>query len=283
MEHALRDHHGSAEEIWHNIDTGFETLPTAKKKSFAARGLRLDWINDVSLSEEDAGVLYRTALIPAYRHRLSRHLMTEDALRINLSDNITNLNLFRGINPLPVRGDINAFTRQRVIIDHSSLAGFATLRQDLHGAFHIGYLEEMYAGLSGEILYRPFSKPWAIGTEITLALKRDPLTPLALGISPDHVLTGHINGYYEVPDSSVTLKASLGRYLAGIGGTFEIRNNFDNGVVMAATTTLTNQSDRDIYGGRTNGYVGMKLSVPFGSLPFLPDGSRMTVNGSDGP
>ncbi len=279
IENALRGHHGSAEEIWHNSDSEFDILPTAKKKSFAARGLRLDWQNDVSLSEEDSGILYRTALIPAYRHRLSRHLMTEDALRINLSDNITNLNLFRGLNPLPVRGDIDAFTRQRVIIDHSYLAGFATLRQDLHGAFHIGYLEEMYAGLSGEILYRPFAKPWAIGTKMTLALKRDPLTPLALGISPDHVLTGHINGYYEVPDSSITLKASLGRYLAeDVGGTFEIRNHFDNGVVMAATATLTNRADRDIYGGRSNGYVGMEVSVPFGELPFLPDGSRMAIN-----
>ena len=57
-------------------------------------------------------------------------------------------------------------------------------------ASSIGYLEEMYMGTTGEILYRPFGKNWAIGAEANLALKRDPLSSFALLPNGDHILSG---------------------------------------------------------------------------------------------
>ena len=39
-----------------------------------------------------------------------------------------------------------------------------------------------------------------------------------------------------------------------------------------------NKSDDDIYGGNTNLYTGIHLSLPLGSLALLPNGSRVISN-----
>lgn len=75
------------------------------------------------------------------------------------------------------------------------------------------------------------------------------------------------------------MKASIGRYLAGdIGGTFSLKNEFENGVVIAGDITATNKADTDIYGGKTNFYTGVHLSLPLGSLAFIPNGTRVITH-----
>lgn len=282
IEQALLHHQGSSEEIWHSSSLGYDlTAISSNKDSFLSfRSLQLDWQNDASLSENDSGLIGRSAILISSINRLNHHFITEDALRINLMNNLGGLNKYRTLNILPVREDIDVFTKNRLLIERSYIAGFATLAKDVHIAGNIGYLEEMYGGAGGEILYRPFAKPWAVGVEAALALKRDPYSLLGLGMNGDHILSGHLNVYYEEPESNVTVHGSIGRYLAGdVGGTVDIKNTLDNDIDITATTTITNRSDTDyINGGHTNVYAGLSLSIPFGSLSYIPNKSRMTMN-----
>lgn len=291
VERAGQRRHGSSEEIWQTASFQPQSPAPFSLLGFLSRlihgapetqkekGFTFDILNDVSLSEDDSGVLYRIGLRAGFHRFFGENFYTEQTVRINLANNLSKLTAYRGVSLFPVRGDVDDFSNRRIVLEKSFLTGFVTLGDDLHAATSAGYLEEMYLGLSGEILYRPFGKRWAVGAESALAFKRDPLTPFALGMNGDHVLTGFLNAYYEIPQSGVTLKASAGRYLAGdIGGSLELKNEFTNGVILSGGITATNKADADIYGGKTNVYTGIKLSLPLGSIPFTPDGSRFTTN-----
>ena len=273
---------GSAEEVWSHVFFSDETPVDLGKSSFRGmKSLRFktDLVTELSLAEDDAGILARTALVPSRREHFRRHFISDTALRINLVDNLNHLAQYRGISLFPVRGDVDAFTRNRIVLERQFLGAFATLAQDFHVAAQLGYLEEMYAGAQGEVLYRPFAKRWALGLDVAQAFKRDPATAFATGLNGDHILTGHVNGYYEVPKSGMTLTASAGRYLAGdVGGSVGLNTELENGVTIAAQMTATNHQDRDIYGGKTNLYTSVSLSLPIGGLAFVPNGSRVITH-----
>lgn len=279
VEQAISHDQGSAEEIWQTVffnpNLPFQ-LPQKTRPLFRHLGLRFSLHNEISPAEEDNGILYRTALLTEMRKRLSRHFLSETTFRLNLSNNLASLNELRPLIFLPVRGDIDQFSRHRFSLERNYLSGFLSLSPNWYMKGMIGYLEEMYAGLNAEILYRPWKQNWALGLELSEALKRDPATAMSLGLTTDHILTGHLNALYEIPNSEATLHASLGRYLAGdIGGTLSLTNRFANGFTLEGFVTATNQNDPDLYGGRTNIFSGLRFVVPLGSTNYLPSGSRL--------
>ncbi len=286
LERAFINHQGSAEEIWHGTSFFHDgnNIPLAQVLSEMRGakpddGFKFNILNDVSLAEKDSGLLYRSALGLSYGEYFGRNFLSFQSVRLNLRDNLEKLNEYRGVSLLPVRGDIDKFTENRVLLDRNYFMGLATLAKDLHIASSVGYLEEMFMGLSGEMLYRPFDQNWAIGIESALAFKRDPYSFLALGLNGDHVLSGFLNAYYEVPNTGTTIKASVGRFLAGdIGGTIGVSNQFRNGIKLSANMSASTYSDRDVLGGTTHVYTGIQISLPLGSLSFVPNGSRMITN-----
>jgi hypothetical protein len=154
-----------------------------------------------------------------------------------------------------------------------------TLTPSTHIALTGGYLEEMYAGAGGEILYRPFDSPFAIGAEGWYALKRDPATPLALGLRGDHTWTGHVNMFYDVPDTDITAYAKIGRFLGGdVGITGGAQTQFENGMKLRGYVTATNSDDKDVFDSDRNMIAGFQIAVPLGSVKFIPEGSEARVN-----
>lgn len=285
FETALLHKQGSPEEIWHNTsissnseENGLKTL-SDKKWNF-----RLILDNDLSLSEEDTGVIYRTAVLVDGSHSLGLNVLggniiTGGRLRLNLKDNLHRLRDFRPSAPMPVRSDIDTFTEEIVTLDRSYFGWFKTLNTDLHLGLTAGYLEEMYAGFGGELLYRPFGKTYGLGAEAWQVFKRDPGKPLNLNLNGDHLLTGHIKAFYEVPNTSLTASAEFGRYLAeDVGGGFALEKRFKNGAKLKAFVTATDQSDYDVFGSTTNLYSGLNLTVPIGNIKYLGKGSEIRVN-----
>ncbi len=276
LEQAMADGSGSPQEIWRHARFGPDDSPSSPVP-IAARpryyGLLLD--TKASLSEDDQGVLYRTGLVVDTKHMLTRHLLTGESVRINLSDNLRHLNDFRLRPLLPVRSDEDYFAARRLSVDRSYLSWMQSINRDWHYALTAGYLEEMYAGFGGEILYRPFGRTFAFGAEAWEALKRDPSIPFNLGVNGDHLLTGHLKAWYEIPGTDLTFQAKIGRYLAeDIGGTLSLTNDFRNGASVEAFVTATNKRDYNVFGGETQLYSGLRLRVPLGNIPLVPGGSE---------
>ncbi len=275
---------GSPQEIWRNARSGNSNAKRNGKKSgleerpFSTFSFKLVSSNEISLAEEDSGILYRSAILAGLRRRLASGFLNGYQLRLNLKDNLSRLRDYRPVHPLPVRSDIDVFAEKKLTLDRAYLGWLKTISNDLYGAAAAGYLEEMYNGAGGEILYRPYGKTYAAGAEIWQVFRRDPYTPLNAGLNGDHVLTGHINAWYEFPGSGLTIRTKFGRYLAGdIGATLSLNHEFKNGAKLEGFTTLTDKRDRDVFGGATHLYSGIRLSVPIGNVSPLPDGSEIRI------
>lgn len=273
LEQALARQQGSPQEIWRNV-TFDETTPdrAAYLPVAAAKRYSIILDNQVSLSEDDSGLLYRTGLVFDARQNIGRHFMLGGAMRLNLKNNLTHLNQFRPRAILPVRSDVDVFAARRVAVDRGFLGWLMTPKTGLHVGLAAGYLEEMYAGAGGEILYRPSGKNFAVGADTWLALKRDPYSASNMKLNGDHLLTGNLKAWYEFPGENLTLRASIGRYLAeDIGGTLALEKEFPGGAKIGGFVIATNDADIDVFGGATHLYSGIKFSIPLGGLKYVPD------------
>lgn len=279
---ALGHNAGSPQEIWRNLDFNPEStdeLPL-RGRSTGARGHRLRLILDqqFSLAEEDHGVLHRTAALIEGISSTGFGLLGGMGLRVNLTHNLDHLDEYRVPAALPVRGNVAAFADTRIALDRAYLGFARSPAPDLHIAVAAGYLEEMYGGIGGDILYRPFGSTWAVGAEGWLAFKRDPYTPWHTGLNGDRVFTGHLKAYYEFPGTNTTAEARLGRYLnEDVGGTLALGQRFGHGLNVRGFVTATGKSDNDVFGGSTNLYAGLELSLPVGNIPLAPQNSMVRV------
>ena len=104
-----------------------------------------------------------------------------------------------------------------------------------------GYLESVFAGFGGEILWRPPGERWALGLDMYQVKQRD--YDRLLGLRPYEVFTGHISLYYASPWYDLNFVARAGQYLAGDRGiTFEMTRRFASGVEIGAFFSKTNVS-----------------------------------------
>lgn len=274
---------GSAEEIWH--DASFKTKDLIKSKpKFDVKNLSIKFIldNRLSLTEDDFAPLYRSSAIIEAQYNPAFGLITGVSGKMNIKNNLEGISTLRQltniINPSNNqigRSNIEEFASQRFTLERSYGAWLKSINPNLHFGLTGGLLEEMFGGLGGEILYRPFGKTFAVGAELWQVSPRDPETTLALGRYDDIRTTGHVNLWYEAPNKNTTFYARLGRYLAeDTGATLGVKTTFKNGTSLDAFITGSNQSDRDVFGGATDLYSGVRFNMPLGNIPYIPDGSE---------
>lgn len=268
---------GSAEEIWRNLsfDDDFSNQAFQTRMFLPRFTLR----ETFSLSEDDAPLLHRTDLLASIDQQVATNFLLSASLRYNLFSNINHINQTRLPADDAVRSDIPNYLVKKFAIERAYLQGFKSLSTDWHVMAGGGYIEEIFAGYHGEILYRPWGHNWAAGFEAAHAIKRDYETALNLGFLGDSAFTGHANFYYEIPDTNMTFQASAGQYLAkDKGGTLSLKNRFINGSTIEAFVTATNMSDPDAYGASSAISSGLRFTLPLGSLKYIPHGSGIDIN-----
>lgn len=121
-----------------------------------------------------------------------------------------------------------------------------------------GYLEQMFAGVSGELLWKPSASRLALGVEANYVKQRD--FDGAFGLLDYTVATGHVSAYYEF-GNGYHGQLDVGRYLAGdIGGTVTLTREFRNGWAVGGFFTLTDVSSADFGEGSFD--KGINLTIP---------------------
>jgi hypothetical protein len=122
----------------------------------------------------------------------------------------------------------------------------------------------MFAGVGGEVLYRPLNSTWGVGVDVNVVRQRDPASEL--GLLDYQVETGHVTLYKDMPNFyDFSVKLSAGRYLAGdVGGTVDISREFASGVVVGGYFAKTNVSAEEFGEGSFN--KGFYLQVPLDLL-----------------
>lgn len=146
--------------------------------------------------------------------------------------------------------------------------------RDIFGIAYAGYLEWMYAGVGGEVLYRPINQPWAVGANVNWVRQRD--FDQGFGLRDYSITTGHATLYYSFDrQERIVGSVSAGRYLAGdYGATVNIARVFPNGLTMGAYATKTNISSAEFGEGSFD--KGIYFSIPLDNI--LPRATRGRAN-----
>lgn len=144
--------------------------------------------------------------------------------------------------------------------------------KDLFGRVTAGYLEDMYGGISAEMLWYPVDSRLSLGAELNYARQRD--FDMLLGFQDYGVVTGHASAYYDIGNGYMT-QIDVGRYLAGDwGATFALDREFNNGFKIGAFFTLTDVSFDDFGEGSFD--KGIRFSIPLSWLTGKPSRNQIS-------
>ncbi|MDF2235531.1 YjbH domain-containing protein [Albimonas sp. CAU 1670] len=146
---------------------------------------------------------------------------------------------------------------------------------ETYGRVSLGYLERMFGGVSGEVLWKPSTQDWGLGLEVNYVAQRD--FDMLFGFQDYDVVTGHASVYWDTGWHGMEVQIDAGRYLAGDwGGTFTLTRRFANGWEIGGFFTLTDVPFDEYGEGSFD--KGIRLTIPFAwGLPYETR-SRLDMN-----
>ena len=248
-------------------------MPDASVAASAVMYPRLDWhlspYLETSLFDPDDPYRYAAGLELGARLEFLPGLFLGGALRARAFGDIGESRRVSSSILPHVRSDANIYDREgEFALSNLSMEYFARPAEDVYTRLSIGYLEPMFAGVSGEVLWQPVDTRFGFGVELNHVWQRD--FDQQFGLQDYSVTSGHISAYYSLAQG-YDLQLDVGRYLAGDwGATISVDRTFSNGWSIGAFATLTDVSFEDFGEGSFD--KGIRLNIPFGW--FLGTSSR---------
>jgi len=220
------------------------------------------------------GLLYQVTADADAEYRFTRNTWWSGLLSVNL---LNNYNKFTYDAPsgLPrVRTNLREYlTTSDVTMPTFQLNHAKQLDKDVYGMVYGGYLEAMFAGVGGEVLYRPAGQRWSVGADLNVVRQRN--FDQGFGLRDYSTVTGQITGYTDLPfDAQAAV--SVGRYLArDWGTTVDLSREFRNGVRFGGWVTLTTATKEQYGEGSFD--KGIYISIPFDELMSVSTMRRANI------
>tara|TARA_B100000212_G_scaffold270200_1_gene209594 strand:- start:4315 stop:6414 length:2100 start_codon:yes stop_codon:yes gene_type:complete len=221
--------------------------------------------------------------------KIARGLSFYTTLGFDIYNNFNELN-----NPsystIPhVRSDIQDYLKEgKNNVARMQLEYMYSPKKDWFMRFDLGYLEEMFGGYGGEILFRPFNKNIEYGLSIHKVKQRD--YDQRFNFRDYETTTGHVSLYYDF-SNNVGATVQAGKYLAGdVGITVDLKRRFKTGFTLGVFATKTDLSSIEFgEGSFDKGFyfsIPTKLfytdyrrgSITFGLHPLTKDGGAMLMH-----
>ena len=250
-----------------------------------------DFFWNQSFGNPEAFYLYQMGAMLNGGYAFNNKLSVIGGVRVTLLDNFDKFNyLVDGEEAaLPrVRTRVREYVSQNdVWLDTAFLHYKDNLSENVYGQVYAGYLETMFAGVGGEVLYRPVDSNLAYGFDINYVKQRDPFKQLA---TEDYeAITGHASVYWK-PEflDGTQVSVSVGQFLAKDKGVnIDFAKRFDSGIVVGAYAAFTDVSSQEY--GEGSFTKGFYISIPTdlfllepakgrGLFPWVPisrDGGQM--------
>ena len=213
-----------------------------------------------ALFDPDNPLRINVGLRANLRYDIAPGLVFSGAISKKLAGNLGN-STRTSTSPLPhVRSESNIYDREGdPALDSLTLAWYAKPAPNLYSRVTLGYLERMFGGVSGVLLWKRVDKPYALGLELNYVKQRD--FDQRLGFQDYSVMTGHVSGYYKF-QSGFMAQLDVGRYLAGdFGATLSLDRELANGWKIGAFATLTDVPFDDFGEGSFD--KGIRIEIPF--------------------
>jgi len=231
---------------------------------------RLHWSIEPALTEGlfDPNRPLQVQLLAALNANVevTPYLDVEGSVEANIYNNF-NLNLPANSQLPHVRSDILEYYRHGINGIAKLDAVYRTrITRDVYAELKAGYLESMFAGVGGQVLWQPDGERIAVGADLYDVWQRS--FDRLFGVQKYHVLTGHVSLYYASPWYDLNFNLHVGRYLAGdYGATIEVTRRFSTGVEIGAFATFTNVPFSVFGEGSFD--KGILIRIPFEwGLPF---------------
>ncbi|OLQ87310.1 hypothetical protein BIY21_17280 [Vibrio ponticus] len=260
-----------------------------------------------TLGAPESFYLYSIGLNAKSNYWLNDNLELAGSVYLNLVDNYDKFNYVENSPHVHnyatprVRTMFRAYVDEPLRLNRLQLTWFEQPAEAIYTQMYGGYLETMFAGVGGEVLYRPLGKNWAIGLDANLISQRDPdswfgvysedyffydeeacndRTPQCQAYVLSQGTTGHITGYY-MPKwkllESTLFKVSAGKFLGGdIGARVDFSKQFKSGVIVGAYATLTDLTEEEYGEGSYN--KGFYVSIPFDLMTVKPSTNRAKIS-----
>jgi len=235
--------------------------------------------------------LYQTGFLLGGGYAFDEKFSVRGSARVTVLDNFDKFNYLVDNEEvvLPrVRTRVREYVSENDIwLDTAILNYKDRLSENLFGQAYAGYLETMFAGVGGEIMYREVDSNIAYGLDINYVKQRDPLKQLAL--EDYDAITGHASVYWKpefLDDTQITVSA--GQFLAKDKGVnIDYAKRFDSGIIVGAFAAFTDVSSEEY--GEGSFTKGFYISIPTdlfllqpskgrGFFPWIPisrDGGQM--------
>lgn len=260
-----------------------------ERKSGYYTNMEFFWIQ--TFGNPEAFYLYQSGVILSAGYAFNHNYSLHSSAKVNILENFDKFNFKVDSQPstLPrVRTYVREYvTRSRVTLDTLYGHWQNRLAPNWYGQLYGGYLETMYGGVGGEVLYRPVDTNLGIGFDINYVQQRSYENDW--DFFDYKTLTGHINVYWRpelLKDTQLTF--NIGQFLAKDKGVnIDFAKRFNSGMIVGAYAAFTNASSADY--GEGSFTKGFYLSIPFdlftispavgrGRLPWIPisrDGGQM--------
>lgn len=210
------------------------------------------------------GFLYQFVLANDTRVNFTDNTWLEGRLAYRLIDNFEKFQQ-RGNSRLP---QVRTNLREYAVTSDFTIPNFALKHMGkladghYYGAYG-GLLEQMFAGVGGEYLYRPMDGKFAVGVDVNKVRQR--AFEQDFDLQSYEANTGHVTAYVDTGFEDILATVSVGQYLAGDKGvTLDFSREFNNGVRMGAFATRTNVSAEDFGEGSFD--KGIYMTVPFSAF-----------------
>ncbi|HKQ45278.1 MAG TPA: YjbH domain-containing protein [Rhizomicrobium sp.] len=206
---------------------------------------------------------------------LAPGLSLASSLEVSLYDNFDTSRVSDSVLP-HVRSDfVKYFTQGQTGIGNLEVNYRFRLAPTVFVSTRAGYLEGMFAGAGGEILWRPEGARWALGADVYQVWQRD--FDRLFGLQSYHQTTGHVTLYYDSPWYGLNFQLRAGQYLAGDRGvTFAVTRRFSTGVEIGAFVTRTNVSSQQFGEGSFD--KGIIIRIPLGWIGPIESQSQIGLD-----
>ena len=222
----------------------------------------------------DGFLLYQISAYAEGQYRFTPGTWASGGVSANLLNNYDKFKYDSASNLPRVRTDLRQYaTTSDITMPALQLNKAKRLDQDLYGMVYGGYLESMYAGVGGELLYRPMGQRWSIGADLNYVRQRE--FDQGFGLRDYRTVTGHVTTYTKLP-FDLDAAVSVGRYLArDWGTTIDISREFTNGVKFGGWVTRTTASKEEYGEGSFD--KGIYISIPFDEMMSVSTMSRANI------
>ncbi|NRF27150.1 YjbH domain-containing protein [Vibrio coralliilyticus] len=285
---------------------GIAKTPIAENKERWDYGL--EPVLKQSIGGPESFYLYSLGISANSNYWLTDNLEFGGSIIFNLVDNYDKFNYVensphvRNYSTPRVRTMFRAYVHDNPVrLNHLQLTWFEQPFEEVYTQVYGGYLEMMFAGVGGEVLYRPMNTNWAVGFDANLVSQRDPdswfgtysedyffydeaacndPTPSCQAYVLSQGTTGHVTGYY-MPNwdflRDTLFKVSAGKFLGGdIGARFDFSKQFKSGVIVGAYATFTDLTAEEYGEGSYN--KGFYISIPLDIMTIKPSTGRAKIS-----